>query len=65
MIENITIIVEKLNYKFELSEDRHLLVKRDADVDSIISVVDKDIAFFCWSTMILKSKIIYREKMKY
>lgn len=43
MIENINIIVEKLNYKFELSSDKYLLVKRDENVDSILSLVDEDI----------------------
>jgi len=44
VIENIVIIVEKLNYKFEKIDDRYLLVKRDENVDSVLSIIDEDIA---------------------
>jgi len=43
-LDNIPIILEKMNYKFENIEDRIILTKRNSDVDSIISKVPKDIS---------------------
>jgi hypothetical protein len=37
--DNIFLILEKLNYKIEKVEDKIILVKRDADVDSILDKV--------------------------
>lgn len=44
IFNNIYIIVEKMNYKFIQKNDKYILVKRDADLDSIIELVDNDIA---------------------
>lgn len=43
-LENIPLILEKMNYKAEKVEDRIILTKRDADVDSILEVVPENIA---------------------
>lgn len=43
-LDNIPIILEKMNYKSENIEDRIILTKRNSDVDSIISKVPKDIS---------------------
>lgn len=43
-IENIPLILEKMNYKMEKLEDKIIITKRDADVDSILENVPKDIA---------------------
>lgn len=43
IIENLDIIAEKLNYKFIICDDKYLLIKRNADVDSILPVVDEEI----------------------
>lgn len=45
ILENIDIIVEKLNCKFVQDGDKFILIKRDANVDSVIEKVDDDIAF--------------------
>lgn len=43
-IENIPRILEKMNYKMEELEDKVIITKRDADVDSILDKVPEDIA---------------------
>ena len=42
-IENLGIILEKLNYKPEEVEDRIILTKRNSDVDSVLEYVPRDI----------------------
>ncbi|MBR3523990.1 MAG: hypothetical protein IKN87_04865 [Bacilli bacterium] len=44
ILDNIDLIVEKLNYQFIEDKDRFILVKRDSDVDSILNNVDSNIA---------------------
>ncbi|MEG1597725.1 MAG: hypothetical protein RR294_06890 [Bacilli bacterium] len=44
LIANIFEIAEKINYKFVECGDKCLLLKRDADVDVILELVDEDIA---------------------
>ncbi len=44
IIENIPKILEKMNYKLKEVEDKVIIVKRDSDVDSILTVVSEDIA---------------------
>ena len=43
-MENIPKILEKMNYKLKELEDKVIIVKRDSDVDSILTVVSEDIA---------------------
>ncbi len=43
IIVNLEIIAEKLNYKFANDKEKYLLVKRNCDVDAILSKVDDDI----------------------
>ena len=43
-MENIPKILEKMNYKLKEVEDKVIIVKRDSDVDSILTVVSEDIA---------------------
>lgn len=43
-IENIPKILEKMNYEMEKIEDRIIITKRSADIDSILEIVPKDIA---------------------
>lgn len=42
-MENIPKILEKMNYKLKELEDKVIIVKRDSDVDSILTVVSEDI----------------------
>lgn len=44
IFNNIYKIVEQLNYQFIQQKDKYILVKRDADVDSVVDLVDDDIA---------------------
>jgi len=44
IIKNLDIIVEQMNYEFVKTEDKYLLVKRNSDMDSILTLVEKDIA---------------------
>ncbi|MBQ7140157.1 MAG: hypothetical protein IJO32_01480 [Bacilli bacterium] len=44
IIKNLNLIVEQMNYEFVKKEDKYLLVKRNADIDSILTLVEKDIA---------------------
>lgn len=44
IIKNLDIIVEQMNYEFIKKDDKYLLVKRNADIDSILTLVEKDIA---------------------
>lgn len=41
---NLELILEKVNYKSEVIEDRVIVVKRDADVDSVLNLVSSPIA---------------------
>lgn len=43
-MENIPKILEKMNYKLKELVDKVIIVKRDSDVDSILTVVSEDIA---------------------
>lgn len=43
-LENIPLILEKMNYKAEKVEDRIIISKRDADVDSVLETVPESIA---------------------
>lgn len=44
IIKNFNIIVEQMNYGFVQKDDKYLLVKRDSDMDSILTLVEKNIA---------------------
>ena len=43
-IENIPKILEKMNYKIKELDDKIIITKRNADIDSILETVPKDIA---------------------
>lgn len=43
-LNNIPLILEKMNYKLETLDDRVIITKRNADVDSVLSIVPKNIA---------------------
>lgn len=43
-LENIPLILEKMNYKAEKVEDKIIISKRDADVDSVLEFVPENIA---------------------
>ena len=44
-IENIPIILEKMNYKIEkVDEEKYIITKRNADVDSVLTKVPENIA---------------------
>ena len=43
-IENIPRILEKMNYTLQELEDRVIIIKRDADVDSVLNIVPKNIS---------------------
>ncbi len=44
-IENIPIILEKMNYKIEkIDEEKYIITKRNADVDSVLTEVPENIA---------------------
>ena len=44
ILDNMKIILERMNYKFEKVGDRYIITKRDPDVDSILINVPKNIA---------------------
>lgn len=44
IVKNLNIIAEKLNYQFVEEEERFLLVKRDADVDSVLDIVEPNVS---------------------
>lgn len=44
VFENIDIILEQLNYKYKVVEDKIIVVKRNADVDSVLGLVPENIA---------------------
>lgn len=44
LISNLGLIAEKMNYQFVEVDDKYLLIKRDASVDSVLEVVDEDIS---------------------
>lgn len=43
-IDNIYLILEKMNYKMKKLDDKIIICKRSADVDSILEVIPEDIA---------------------
>lgn len=43
-VENIPKILEKMNYKSEILEDRVIITKRNADVDSVLTAVPTNIS---------------------
>ena len=43
-LKNLIIIIEKMNYKFVELEDRVILSKRNADLDSVLKYVPKEIS---------------------
>lgn len=43
-IENIPRILEKMNYKLKQIDDKIIITKRDSNVDSILKIVNKEIA---------------------
>ena len=43
-MENIPKVLEKMNYKLKELDDKVIIVKRDSDVDSILTAVPEDIA---------------------
>ena len=44
IVKNLNIIAEKLNYQFVKEDERFLLVKRDADVDSVLDIVEPNVS---------------------
>lgn len=44
ILENINLIAEKLNYQFFQENDKYILIKRDVNLDSILSLVEEDIS---------------------
>ena len=42
--ENLKLVLEKMNYEPQIIEDRIIIRKRDADADSILELVEEDIA---------------------
>ena len=64
IIENIHIILEKLNYKSEKLEDRIILMPKNADVDSVISAVPQNISYLILEYNDFRIKDDLEEKKK-
>ncbi len=63
-IENIPIILEKMNYKAEKVEDKIIISKRDADIDSVLECVPENISNVLLEYNDFRNKDDIKEKQK-